>query len=117
VRESSTAATVTIDRAAGERVRENEKSKRVTERSITTINYIRLLAVQWKASKSRVYCSASSMETYRRRCYVSRELRTRRYEKWHHLMCSPLFVEGREISPKVSFLQNIMDFNSPHFSF
>lgn len=75
MRESSTATTVTIDRAAGERVRENEKSKRVTERSITTINYIRLLAVQWKACKSRVCCSASGMETYRRRCYVSRELK------------------------------------------
>jgi hypothetical protein len=46
-------------------VRGNEKSKRVRERSITTINYIRLLGVQWKACKSRVRCSAGSMESYR----------------------------------------------------
>jgi hypothetical protein len=55
-------------------VRENERSKRVRERSITTINYIRLLGVQWKACTSHVCCSAGSMATYRRRCYVSREL-------------------------------------------
>jgi hypothetical protein len=35
-------------------VRQKEKSKRVRERSIMTINYIRLLRVQWKAFVSLV---------------------------------------------------------------